>query len=199
MNLLDYTAPADRSESHRRRASRHYAELGAPLSRPPAHLQMQMQPQMYAERINDDIWGGRIEEEPDSVVGPHLDVRRMREHMLWEHVGGLRSLSEENEPAPLPRRERDSRPRGGGAMVGPRSPAPPIVRSPGPPSNIQAFPVSAEPTRHQNPPAAQHHTSSHQFTLGRPTPLRSTILAARQARGRTNGGGSRDQPLVDSE
>ena len=206
MNILDYSVPSDRSEVHRRRASRHFAELGAPLLRPQARSPPQHEPAPFVDRNIDDVWQSRIEEEaPSSFAAPRVEVRRMRDHMLGESTGGLTPLPEENE-SEIPAR-REVRPRGGSNMGGPRLiPVPENMRLLGGPLAPQVNLRSPSGTTHaelshnSNVPAAQHRPSDPPVIhfLGRPTPLRSTILAARQARGRsrTSTSGSRDHPHV---
>lgn len=215
MGLMDWTTPAERSEAHRRRASRHYAELGAPLIRPSDRQQGHPQLPSMGEDTIDESWATRIlEEAVDAVGSPRPEMRRLRDHNLREQSNTLRSLPEEIEPQvppPLPaRREREMRPNSGSVLGGPRPiPVPEPIRSLGGPlahhtnaTNSRpffAFP-STQSSRQPQPathtvralPSAPHVN----FTLGRPTPLRSDILAARQARGRSNVSGSRDSPLV---
>ena len=210
MNLLEYTAPSDRSDGHRRRASRHFAELGAPLIHAPqSRSQVHFHSHPYGDRNLDTIWGGRIDEEVDSLPSPRLEMRRTRENLLREHIGALTSLPEENETDVPLRRERDFRPSGRMHSGGPRPlPLPSILGPSGGNSAIQrstpSFRLATEVDRQAPPPPPARSTAQTPgfVVLGRPTPLRSTILAARQARGRSNASGSRDQPLVvltDSE
>ena len=200
MNLLDYTAPSNRSDGHRRRASRHFAELGPPLIHAPQpRSQAHLHSHPYGDRNIDNIWGGRIDEEVESLANPRLEMRRTRENLLREHMGALTSLPEESETDVPVRRERDFRPMGRIYSGGPRPlPLPSAMQRSTPSFQLATTTASsAADLPAPSPPPARSTAQTPGFVvLGRPTPLRSTILAARQARGRSNGSGSRDHPLV---
>ncbi len=183
MGLVGFAPPAD---GHRRRASRHYAALGEPLIRPQGH--------------HYDMMGGRIDEEPD--IAQYMEFRRMRDSMLREQATALRSLPEEPEPE-VRQRTESIRPRGGSFPA-----QPPPVLPPRPPGSHASAPFrppvlrtsqeSARPPSSPTSPTTPYRLNGANaavITLGRPTPLRSTILASRQARGR-HVSGSRDHPLV---
>ena len=196
--------------SRRRRASRSFAELGAPLGMAGHGLAPPSPRRTYGAQYgsgNMTLGDIRRMEAENDALSARLEARRLREALYRtdQSLGlGLESLTEEpmdihhHEPS-HPQGVRDSRldyfigqGQGGArtrASTGPSTQR--SARSSTPGSSAPPQPASSDT------PVPPTSTQQH----GRPTPLRSSALAARQARGR-NRGASRDHPLVvlsDSE
>jgi hypothetical protein len=175
-NLFDFGHgdPAGRVEGHRRRASRHLPELGAPVQRPHADNLTAMTlgelrrrdaeadaraGRAEAMRLRNDVM--RLQAEYQTAARSEAAVasdRRQRESLLNEQMAHLPRSS--GHASPLARdRDRDA--------IGSHA----------------NRPLEASSNR---PPTRTYDQS------GRSVSTRSQILAARQARGR----GTRDQPLV---
>ncbi|ORY26269.1 hypothetical protein BCR39DRAFT_262542 [Naematelia encephala] len=165
-NLLEQTVAE--VSGHRRRASRHLMELGAPVQHVPRRLSNNSNSPTLAEIVRQEI-------DEDALAATRAELRRLREALMREATGSLTPLSEEEPELPM-------RPR---LTVNSSRPS----AMPRHFSDPQAVPTQDVPRVEVPRP----HPA-----MGRPTPHRSSILAARQARGR----GSRAEPLVvhsDSE
>ena len=220
-----FETPAEQAEANRRRrASRHFAELGAPLgtvtgglgpNRRAGHLMQ------YGGMSLGDIRRMEVEEE---ALATRMEVRRLREALYRDQTMrmSLGSLSE--EPMDIHQHELGPSTQGSGtrAMGGGRSRTTtqsspgsrlPFTRSSS--ATLAHAPLTSErielapPFNHSqsytggsgSTPETSSQPSAPAVQHGRPAPLRSSAFAARQARGRSRGT-SRDHPLVvlsDSE
>jgi len=207
-NVFGMFDPAPETEAHRRRASRHYMELGAPIV-----------PQARHSLANSGINLGDLRrmEAHEQAVNARLDGRRIREAIIRQNElgamleeGNLNPVEDIDRMAAFIRERRTRSSAGSGEARHPTETAPPqrgsvvsveaAIRRPS--EWFSRFPS------HSSDSASRNETSS-SVTLpnqARQAPARLGILASRQARGRSGGGGgasgSREVPLVilsDSE
>ena len=174
-------------EGSRRRASRHFAELGAPL---PHARRSQLGSTPGGMSLGDIR---RMEAEEDALLAIRMaEIRRRRQDFLQDHTGPLEVMTEDPEDY------TGSPPRSRILSISSLQ-RPPLSIDPSTQSRTNSLGTSS--MLQGSPSTGQSRTDPvvRSSPRGRPTPLRSQALAGRQARGRS---GTRDQHLVvlsDSE
>ena len=190
LGLFDHPENREAAEPPRRRASRHFAALGAPVIQggriirtlTPGGLSLGAIRRMEAEEdaIYAQLEGMSIRN--DRISNPAVSHSLTHGAHPLPHTPHtpLAQVPESPSPTPSPSSSaRQATPSSTGATVS---------------GTPDSSPSASTRSSSNSAPTRPSNTRAYSSPIGRPSPLRSQVLAARQARGR-----SRNEPIVISD